>query len=94
MRSPRRATVCCFKGVVADGDLPVIRMDAAPVGERVENTNTKDRLDARRHCARRDPPAGIDRLWTGPRGMMLALVDGPDLIFGDALRRPPEVAER
>ena len=24
------------------------------------------------------------RLWTGPRGMMLSLTDGPDLIFGDA----------
>ena len=72
-----------LKGVVADGDLPVIRMDAAPVGERVGNANTRTALK----LAATAPDAirrRIDRLWTGPRGMMLALVDGPDLIFGDA----------
>ena len=72
-----------LKGVVADGDLPVIRMDAAPAGERVRNTNTRTALT----LAATAPDAirrRIDRLWTGPKGMMLALVDGPDLIFGDA----------
>ena len=72
-----------LQGVVADGDLPVIRMDAAPAGDRVRNANTRTALT----LAAAAPEAlrrRIDRLWTGPRGMMLALVDGPDLIFGDA----------
>jgi cell division protein FtsQ len=72
-----------LKGVVADGDLPVIRMDAAPVGERVGNTNTRTALKLAA-TAPDEIRRRIDRLWTGPRGMMLALVDGPDLIFGDA----------
>ena len=71
-----------LRGVVADGDLPVIRMDAPPTGERVGNTNTRTALiiaaAAPDKLRRR-----IDRLWTGPRGMMLSLVDGPDVIFGD-----------
>ena len=73
-----------LKGIVADGDLPVIRTDAVPAGDRVRNTNTKTALA----LAAAAPDAirrRIDRLWTGPKGMMLALVDGPDLIFGDAL---------
>jgi cell division protein FtsQ len=72
-----------LRGVVADGDLPVIKMDAPPTGERIGNANTRTALT----IAAAAPDAirrRIDRLWTGPRGMMLALVDGPDLIFGDA----------
>jgi cell division protein FtsQ len=72
-----------LRGVVADGDLPVIKMDAPPAGDRVGNRNTRTALAiaaAAPDLLRRR----IDRLWTGPRGMMLALVDGPDLIFGDA----------
>jgi cell division protein FtsQ len=72
-----------LRGVVAEGDLPMIRMDSAPAGERVTNRNTRTALA----IAAAAPPAvraRIDRLWTGPKGMMLALVDGPDLIFGDA----------
>lgn len=72
-----------LRGVVADGDLPVIRMDAPPAGDRVANRNTRTALAIA--AAAPDPlRRRIDRLWTGPRGMMLALVDGPDLIFGDA----------
>ena len=73
-----------LRGVVADGDLPVIHMDAAPAGERVTNRNTRTALA----IAAAAPPelrSRIDHLWTGPKGMMLALVDGPDLIFGDAV---------
>jgi cell division protein FtsQ len=72
-----------LRGVVADGDMPVIRMDAVPAGDRVGNANTRTALT----LAATAPDAlrrRIDRLWTGPKGMMLALVDGPDLIFGDA----------
>jgi cell division protein FtsQ len=72
-----------LKGIVADGDLPVIRTDAVPAGDRVRNTNTKTALALA--AAAPDPiRRRIDRMWTGPKGMMLALVDGPDLIFGDA----------
>jgi len=73
-----------LRGVVADGDLPMIRMDGAPAAERVTNRNTLTALAiaaAAPHALR----SRIDRLWTGPKGMMLALVDGPDLIFGDAV---------
>jgi cell division protein FtsQ len=72
-----------MRGVVADGDLPVIKLDTPPAGERVGNANTRAALT----IAAAAPDAvrrRIDRLWTGSRGMMLALVDGPDLIFGDA----------
>jgi cell division protein FtsQ len=72
-----------LKGVVADGDLPVIRMDGVPAGKRVQNANTKTALTLAA-TAPDEIRRRIDRLWTGPRGMMLALVDGPDLIFGDA----------
>ncbi len=72
-----------LKGVVADGDLPVIRMDGVPAGDRVQNANTKTALTLAA-TAPDEIRRRIDRLWTGPRGMMLALVDGPDLIFGDA----------
>ena len=71
-----------LRGVVADGDLPVIRMDAPPAGERVGNTNTRTAL-ALAAAAPDEIRRRIDRLWTGPRGMMLSLVDGPDVIFGD-----------
>ncbi len=71
-----------LRGVVADGDLPVIKIDGVPAGDRIANANTRTALT----LAAAAPDAlrrRIDRLWTGPRGMMLALVDGPDLIFGD-----------
>ncbi len=77
-----------LRGVVADGDLPVIRMDAAPAGDRVRNANTRTALAARCAGAPTALRRRIDRLWTGPKGMMLALVDGPDLIFGDASDAP------
>ena len=72
-----------LRGVVADGDLPMIRMEGAPAGDRVTNRNTRTAL-AIAAAAPAPLRSRIDRLWTGPRGMMLALVDGPDLIFGDA----------
>jgi cell division protein FtsQ len=72
-----------LRGVVADGDLPVIGMDGVPAGERVTNRNTLTALAIA--AAAPDPlRRRIDNLWTGPKGMMLTLVDGPDLIFGDA----------
>ena len=72
-----------LRGVVADGDLPVIRIEAAPAGDRVANANTRTAL-ALAAAAPEVLRRRIDRLWTGPKGMMLTLVDGPDMIFGDA----------
>ena len=72
-----------LRGVVADGDLPVIRTDVPPVGDRVSNANTRTALTIAA-AAPGELRRRIDRIWTGSRGMMLALVDGPDLIFGDA----------
>lgn len=71
-----------LRGVHADEELPVIKMDAPPAGERVDNANTKTAL-AISAAAPEDLRRRIDRLWTGPKGMMLALIDGPDVIFGD-----------
>ena len=56
-----------LRGVVADGDLPVIRMDAPPAGDRVGNTNTRTAL-AIAAAAPDEIRRRIDRLWTGPRG--------------------------
>ena len=70
-------------GVVADRDLPVIRMDAPPAGERVTNAHTLTAL----RIAEAAPQPLLHRtlrLFTGPRGMTVTLRDGPDLIFGDA----------
>ncbi len=72
-----------LRGVVPPEDLPVIRMDASPAGERVDNANTLTALGIA-GAAPKELRSRIDRFWTGPRGMMLALVDGPDLIFGTA----------
>jgi cell division protein FtsQ len=72
-----------LRGVTPDEDLPVIRMAAPPAGERVGNRNTLTALGIAA-AAPAELLARIDRLWTGEDGMMLSLVDGPDLIFGDA----------
>jgi cell division protein FtsQ len=72
-----------LRGVDPDEELPTIRMAAPPTGDRVDNGNTLTAL----RIAGAAPPellARIERLWTGDRGMMMSLVDGPELIFGDA----------
>ena len=72
-----------LSGVVADRDLPVIHMDAPPAGDHVENAHTLTAL-AIAAAAPKPLSRRVERLYTGPEGMMLNLRDGPDLIFGDA----------
>jgi cell division protein FtsQ len=72
-----------LRGVSADEELPIVKMDAPPAGDRVDNDNTKAAL-AISAAAPDELRRRIDRLWTGPKGMMLALIDGPDVVFGDA----------
>ena len=72
-----------LRGVVPGEELPVIRIDAAPAGERVDNANTLTAL-AVAGAAPEQLRSRIDRFWTGPKGMMLALIDGPEVIFGTA----------
>ena len=72
-----------LRGVVAPEELPVIRIDSAPAGERVDNRNTLTAL-AIAGAAPRELSERIERFWTGPKGMTVALVEGPDLIFGSA----------
>ena len=53
-----------LRGVVADGDLPVIRIDAPPAGERVGNANTRTALAIAAAAPGRAPPAdrpAVDR---------------------------------
>jgi cell division protein FtsQ len=80
---PASGSGLILHGVAPDGDLPVIRVDSAPAGDHVDNAHTMAALriaaDAPDVLRRR-----ILRLWTGSRGMMLSLQDGPDLIFGNA----------
>ena len=45
-----------LRGVVADGDLPVIKMDAPPAGDRVGNAQHAHRAGDRRRRARPPPP--------------------------------------
>ena len=54
-----------------------------PPASASDNRNTLTALGIAA-AAPADLLARIDRLWTGDDGMMLSLVDGPDLIFGDA----------
>jgi cell division protein FtsQ len=72
-----------LRGVSADEELPIVKMDAPPAGDRVDNDNTKAALSISA-AAPEELRRRIDRLWTGPKGMMLALIDGPDVVFGDA----------
>ena len=67
-----------LRGVAVDSDLPTIRMDAPPAGERVTNANTRAALRIAAAAPDRLRERVL-RLWTGPKGMMLALTDGPDL---------------
>jgi cell division protein FtsQ len=81
---PATGSGLLLRGVAADGDLPTIRMDAAPTGEHVTNANARTALRIAASAPAR-LRARVLRLWTGPKGMMLTLADGPDLIFGDAV---------
>jgi cell division protein FtsQ len=81
---PATGSGLLLRGVAADGDLPTIRMDAPPTGEHVTNANARDALRIAAAAPARLRARAL-RLWTGPRGMMLALTDGPDLIFGSAI---------
>jgi cell division protein FtsQ len=81
-RIPATGSGLLLRGVAADSDLPAIRMDETPGGEHVTNANTKAALAVAAAAPDR-LRARIIRLWTGPKGMMLSLTDGPDLIFGD-----------
>lgn len=70
-----------LRGIQAAADLPVIRIENLPAGDRVGNHNTLDAL-AIAGAAPAPLRARVVGIWTGPRGMMLTLREGPDLIFG------------
>jgi cell division protein FtsQ len=81
---PAAASGLLLTGLSATGDdLPLIGMDEPPAGERVENSHTLRAL-AIAGAAPLPLRRLILRMWTGDRGMMLSLENGPDLIFGDA----------
>lgn len=80
-RIPSSASGVVLRGIQAGTDLPVIRIGTLPAGDRVGNRNTLDAL-AIAGAAPAPLRARVVGLWTGPRGMMLSLRNGPDLIFG------------
>ena len=77
-----------LRGMKASG-LPVLRVKSPPAGERV----TDRRLLSALGIAGRAPAElrpRIARLWSGERGLILDLRNGPDLVFGsgsDAARK-------
>lgn len=81
-RIPAAGSGLVLQGVVAAPDLPTIRVELAPAGERVTDRRT---LAALAIAAAAPEPLDrrIDRIWNGPDGLMLTLREGPDLIFGD-----------
>jgi cell division protein FtsQ len=74
------------RGVRAPG-LPTLRMRSAPAGARVTDRRTLGALGVAGGAPRalRDR---IERLWSGPRGLTLALRNGPDLVFGSGSDAP------
>jgi len=68
-------------GVRAARDLPSIRRNVAPPGGRVSDRRTRGAL-AVAATAPEPLRARSDRLWWGPRGLMLDLRGGPPLVFG------------
>jgi cell division protein FtsQ len=88
-RIPAAGSGLVLQGVVAAPDLPTIRVELAPAGERVTDRGT---LAALAIAAAAPEPLDrrIDRIWNGPDGLVLTLREGPDLIFGnqrDAARK-------
>jgi len=77
-----------LRGMTASG-LPTLRVRSAPGSGRVTDRSTLGAL-AVAGGAPRPLRDRIERLWSGPRGLTLALRDGPDLVFGssaDAARK-------
>jgi cell division protein FtsQ len=70
-----------LNGVRADRGLPTIRRDAAPAGARVGDARTRTAL-AVAAAAPQDLLERGERLWWGPKGLMMDLRDGPPLVFG------------
>lgn len=69
-----------LRGMRASG-LPTLRVRSAPPGRRVTDERTLGALAV----AGGAPPElrpRIERLWSGPRGLSLALREGPELVFG------------
>jgi cell division protein FtsQ len=75
-----------LRGSFDHAALPTIKVDAAPAGSHADGRLT---LAAVRAVAAAPGPlrARLDRaFWTGARGLVIQLRDGPLLIFGDAGR--------
>jgi cell division protein FtsQ len=72
-----------LEGIAVDPDLPAIRPETAPAGERVSDPRTRGAL-AVAAAAPEPLLRRVERIWTGPDGLTLALEEGPEVIFGDA----------
>jgi cell division protein FtsQ len=71
-----------LRGIVADRDLPTVRVEKAIIGERVTDRPVLGALKV----ARAAPAALLHaaaEVGVQPRGVVVQLKDGPDLVFGD-----------
>lgn len=74
-----------LRGVRPEAGLPVLRLDDLPSGGRIREPAPRAAIAILAGVP--DPLRGrLERVATGPRGLRLELREGPDLIFGSAVR--------
>lgn len=74
-----------LRGLRPAGALPVVRLDHMPVSGRVEDRSARAAI-AILGGAPDELLERVERARSGPKGLQLELVRGPDLIFGSASR--------
>ncbi len=71
-----------LRGIVADRDLPTVRLSKPVIGERVTDRAALGALEVAR-AAPGPLLHAADEVGVQPRGVVVGLKDGPDLVFGD-----------
>lgn len=81
-RVPVGAGGLVLRGVRADRDLPTLRSKALGAGSRITDRRALAAVAVLAAAPER-LRGRVDRAWFGPRGLVLDLHRGPDLVFGD-----------
>lgn len=81
VRVPVGAGGLVMRGVRADADLPAVRVQRLSATGRLLDARAKAAV-AVLAAAPADLRSRVERTWWGPRGLMLDLRSGPDLVFG------------